>query len=233
MLLERLRAIPGVVAASLGNDLPLDGNAGASFYAAEGQPAANAQNMPRAYVHRVSPDFFSTLRIPLVAGRTFSDTEVTPTSSAVVVSERVVKRFWPGQDPIGKRVKFGQLTSNSPWLSIVGVVGEVKYRGLPENPTADPDIYLPFADRNSQVAIALRTTVPPSSIVAPARATIRAADPSIAVFSVAAMDELVSGQTSQSRFTMWLMGVFAAMRADARGGRHLRGDVVSGDTAHA
>jgi putative ABC transport system permease protein len=210
VLLERLRAIPGVAAASLGNDLPLDGNAGASFYAAEGQPAANAQNMPRAYVHRVSPDFFSTLRIPIVAGRTFSDTEVTPTSAAVVVSERVVKRFWPGQDPVGKRVKFGQLASNSPWLSIVGVVGEVKYRGLPENPTADPDIYLPFADRNSQVAIALRTTVPPSSIVASARATIRAADPSIAVFSVATMDELVSGQTSQSRFTMWLMGIFAA-----------------------
>jgi putative ABC transport system permease protein len=210
VLLGRLRAIPGVVAASLGNDLPLDGNAGASFYAAEGQPAANAQNMPRAYVHRVSPDFFSTLRIPLVAGRTFSDAEVTPTSSAVVVSERVVKRFWPGQDPVGKRVKFGQLASNTPWLSIVGVVGEVKYRGLPENPTGDPDIYLPFADRNSLVAIALRTSVPPSSIVASARAAIRAADPSIAVFSVATMDELVSGQTSQSRFTMWLMGIFAA-----------------------
>jgi predicted permease len=210
VLLERLRAIPGVVGASLGNDLPLDGNSSASFYAAEGQPPANAQNMPRAYVHRVSPDFFNTLRIPLIAGRTFSDTEITPTSSAVVVSERVVKRFWPGQDAIGKRVKFGQLTSNSPWLSIVGVVGEVKYRGLPDNPTADPDIYLPFSDRNPQVAIVLRTSVPPSSIVAPARAAIRAADPSIAVFSVAPMDELVSRQTSQSRFTMWLMGIFAA-----------------------
>jgi predicted permease len=210
VLLDRLRAIPGVTAAGLGSDLPLDGNAGAVFYAAEGQPAANAQNMPRAYVHRVTPEFFSTLRIPLLAGRTFSNTEMTPTSPAIVVSERLVKRFWPDQDPVGKRLKFGQLTSGTPWLSIVGVVGEVKYRGLPENPTADPDIYLPFADRNQQVAIALRTSVPPSSIVTPARTTIRAADPSIAVFSVATLDELVSGQTSQSRFTMWLMGVFAA-----------------------
>ena len=58
-------------------------------------------------MHRISPEFFSTLRIPIVAGRTFTDDELTPTSPAVVVSERVVKRFWPGQDPIGKRIKFG------------------------------------------------------------------------------------------------------------------------------
>ena len=170
-LLERIRAVPGVAAVALGTDLPLDGNASAARYAAEGMPPTTAQNVPRAYMHRISPDFFSTLRIPIVAGRTFTDDELTPTSPAVIVSERVVKRFWPGQDPIGKRIKFGQLTSSAnPWLSIVGVVGEVKYRGLPENPTADPDIYLPFVERNSQYALAVRATVPPSSLVAPLRA---------------------------------------------------------------
>jgi predicted permease len=209
VLLDRLRAIPGVAAATLANGLPLDGDGGASFYAAEGQPAVNAQNMPRIYVHLVTPDFFSTLRIPLVSGRTFTDPEISPTSTAVVVSEGVVKRFWPGQDPIGKRVKFGSLTSSNPWMSIVGVVGEVKYRGLPQNPTGDPDIYLPFADRNSLLGIALRTTVPPASLIATVRAAVRAADPSIPVYNIATMDELVSRQTSRSRFTMWLMGVFA------------------------
>jgi len=210
VLLDRLRAIPGVAAATLANGLPLDGDGGASFYAAEGQPAVNAQNMPRIYVHRVTPDFFGTLRIPFVSGRTFTDAEVSPTSTAAIVSEGVVKRFWPGQDPIGKRVKFGSLTSSNPWMSIVGVVSDVKYRGLPQNPTADPDIYLPFADRNSLLAIALRTTVPPASLIATVRAAVRAADPSIPVYNIATMDELVSRQTSQSRFTMWLMGVFAA-----------------------
>jgi len=91
------------------------------------------------------------------------------------------------------------------------VVGEVKYRGLPENPTADPDIYLPFVDRNSQFALAVRASVPASSLVAPLRAVIREADPSIPVYQVSTMDELISGQTSQSRFTMWLMGIFAAV----------------------
>jgi len=210
-LLERVRAVPGVSEAALGTDLPLDGNSSATLFTGEGQPQLDAQNNPRCYTHRVSPEFFSTLRIPLVAGRTFTEAEMTATSPAVVVSERVVKRFWAGQDPIGKRIKFGGLTSTNPWLSIVGVAGEVKYRGLPENPTNDPDIYLPFGERNSQYALALRTSVPPSSLVAPLRAVIRGVDPSIPIYQVAPMDDLLKGQTSQSRFTMWLMGVFAAV----------------------
>src|SRR5262245_17191391 len=212
VLLDRLRAIPGVAAAAISNDLPLDSGGGsATFYTAEGQPPANAQNMPRIYVHRVTPEFFSTLRIPFVHGRTFSDAEISPTSPAVIVSEGVVRRFWPGQDPIGKRVKFGgSPSSTNPWLTIVGVVGDVKYRGLPQNPTADPDIFLPFTDRNSLVGLVLRTTVPPSSLIASVRAEVRAADRSIPLYSIATMEEQVSSVTSRSRFTMWLMGVFAA-----------------------
>jgi putative ABC transport system permease protein len=94
---------------------------------------------------------------------------------------------------------------------VVGVVGEVKYRGLPENPTADPDLYLPFANRNAQYSLAVRASVPPSTLVAPLRAVIRAIDPSIPVYNTATMEELVATQTSQSRFTMWLMGAFAAV----------------------
>jgi putative ABC transport system permease protein len=210
-LLDRIRAVPGVEAVALGSDLPLDGNASATTYAAEGMPPVTAENSPRSFTHRVSPEFFSTLGIRLVAGRTFNDSELTPGSAATVVSERVVKRFWPGQDPIGRRVKFGTLTSSGPWLTIVGVAGDVKYRGLPENPTADPDIYLPFIDRNQQFSLAVRASVQPSSLVAPLRAVIRAADPSIPIYDVSTMDELIASQTSQSRFTMWLMGVFAAV----------------------
>src|SRR5206468_10318274 len=136
------------------------------------------------------------------------EAQTTPASTVVVVSQLFAKRLWPGQDPVGRRMKFGSATASGPWLSIVGIVGEVKYRGLPENPTADPDIYLPFLDRNSQVALAIRTSVPPLSVVAPIRAAIRSADAAIPIYRIAMMEELVSGQTSQSRFTMWLMGVF-------------------------
>lgn len=210
-LLERVRALPGVAAASLTSDLPLDGGSSALFYAAEGQPPVNAQNMPRAYFHRVTADFFSTLRIPLKNGRSFLDTEATPASPAVIVSERVVKRFWPDQDPVGKRIKLGSLASNAPWLTIVGVVGEVKYRGLPDNPTADPDLYLPFLDRGQQSALAIRTSIDPSSVASAVRAAIHGVDATVVVYNVSTLAELVSSQTSQSRFTMWLMGFFAAV----------------------
>jgi predicted permease len=210
-LMERVRAIPGVTAVAIATDLPLDGSASASFYAAEGMPDANAQTVPRAYVHRISPAFFTTLRIPIVAGRTFSESELTTTSPAVIVSKGVVDRFWPGQDPVGKRLKLGPLASSNPWMTIVGVVVDVKYRGLPENPTADPDIYLPFAERNSQYSLVVRASVPPSTLVAPVRALVRSIDPSIPVYNISTMAELIGARTSRSRFTMWLMAVFAAV----------------------
>ena len=209
-VLERVRAVPGVAAASLASDVPLSGEGAANFYTAEGQPAMTAQNMPRAYVHRISPDFFSTLHIPMRAGRTFLDSELSGQASVVIVSEHVVSRFWPGQDPIGKRIRLGSLTSNAPWLNIVGVVGETKYRALPENPTADPDLYFPQLDRTRQQAFVIRTSVPPSSVVTAVRAAIRSVDATIPVFNVRPMADLVGQQTAPSRFTMWLMGVFAA-----------------------
>src|SRR5439155_10719028 len=175
-LLERVRALPGVTGASMASDFPLSGSESATLYTAEGQPPVTAQNVPRAYFHRITPEFFQTMRIPIRAGRTFAENEVSADGRAAVVSERVAARFWPGQDPIGKRLKLGTVASKSPWLSVVGVVGEVKYRGLPENPTADPDLYLPFLDRSQQVSLIIRTSVSPASLTPAVRAAIRDTD---------------------------------------------------------
>jgi predicted permease len=209
-LLDRIGAVPGVAAAALGNDVPLDGNVGANSYTAEGQGTFTAQTRPRAYVHRVSSGFFTTLGIPFVRGRSFLDSEISATPAAVIVSEGVVSRFWPGEDPIGKRVRLGA-DSNNPWMSIVGVVKEVRYRRVTGDRDRDPDIYLPFADRNAQIALAIRTTVPPASVIAPVREAIRAASASIAVYDVASMGERVRGQSVLSRFITWVMGVFAGI----------------------
>jgi putative ABC transport system permease protein len=209
-LLERIRAIRGVDDAALGTDLPLDGNSSAGFYSAEGIAVTTTQNWPRTYRHRVTAGFFRTLRIPMVAGRTFTEAEIESAAPVAVVSERLVKRFWPGANPLGKRIKLGT-TDRAPWQTIVGVVGEIKYRGLPDNPTADPDVYLPFSDRSSEFGIAVRSSLPPSALVATIRNVIRDADSSIPVFGVSPMPDLLRAQTAQSRFTMWLMGIFAAI----------------------
>ncbi|MDP9324530.1 MAG: ABC transporter permease, partial [Acidobacteriota bacterium] len=210
-LLDRVRALPGVTGASLASDPPLSGLDSAVFYSAEGQQATDARTMPRAYVHRVMPDFFATIDIPLRRGRTFLDSELTPASRVVLASEHAATRFWPGQDPVGKRIKLGPLASQNPWLTIVGVVGEVKYRGLPENPTADPDMYFPFIDRSQQVSLVVRTSGDPASLVPSVRQTIRDVDPGIPVFGVFTMTERIADETAQARFTTWIMGAFAAM----------------------
>jgi putative ABC transport system permease protein len=202
VLLERVQALPGVTSAALATDLPLDNNSSAVFYQAEGDSTTDAQTRPRAYVHRVTPGFFRTLGIAFRQGRTFRDTDP---AESVIVSAGVARRFWPGADPIGKRIRIG----SSPWFSILGVVDETKYRGLPDNPTGDPDLYFPFVDRGLQ-SLAVRTSLDPGSLAASVRGAIREVDPSIVVYGETTLGELVAQQTAPSRFTMWLMGLFAA-----------------------
>ncbi len=207
-LLSHIRALPGVTSVSLTSDVPLGDGSSATFYAAEGDTPSSADVRPRAYVHRVTPEFFDTLGMPLKAGRTFHEREATPDSTMVIVSEGVTRRFWPNQDPIGKRIKLGAVTSGSPWLTIVGVVGDVKYRGLPANPTNDPDLYFPALDRTVQ-GLLIRTSVDPASVTAAVRAAIRRAHPSIVVYNVTPMADLVRAQTAASTFTTWILGLFA------------------------
>lgn len=210
-LLERIKALPSVVSASIGSDIPLTNLGNAMFYTAEGQPVADAQSMPRAYVHRMSPDYLATLRATFVAGRTFTEAEVDGARPVIIVSDNLTRRFWPGLDPIGKRVKSGGPNSNSPWLTIVGVVREMKYRGLPANPTADPDIFFPFSDRQRNVAILIRSAIDPSSLGRAVRATVRELDPAIPVYEVATMSDRFARAIERSRFASWMMGVFAVL----------------------
>ena len=208
-VLQRVSQVPSVESASVGTDVPLSGSS-AIFFTAEGQPPVTAQNVPRAYIHRVSAGFFRTMRIPLLAGRTFSDSEMQGSSNVIVVSEPVAKRFWPGQNPIGKRLKPGVTGVQAPWLTIVGVVNEMKYRALPENPTADPDIFLPLSDGQRGFALFVRTPLDPASLAPAVRQVLRDADPATVIYNVTTMRELASRETARSRFTGWLMGIFAA-----------------------
>jgi predicted permease len=207
-VLRRVAQIPSVDAVALATDVPLGGS-NAILYTAEGQPPVTAQNVPRAYVHRASPGFFKALRIPILAGRTFTETEMQGSGDVAVVSESVVKRFWPGQDPIGKRIKGGGAASKAPWVTIVGVVNDMKYRGLPSNPTADPDLFFPLSERQRQFSLLLRTPLDPSSLAPSVRKVLHDADPATVVFNISTLQEFMARETARSRFTGWLMGIFA------------------------
>jgi predicted permease len=205
VLRETLAAIPGVESVTAATDIPFTGS-NAIFYTAEGQPAVDATNVPRAYVHRVADGYFHTMNIALVAGREFNEAEP---ETSVIVSENVIKRFWPGQDPIGKRVKSGNVTSAVPWLNIVGVVRETKTRNLPNNPTADPDLYFPFVAQPPAAGVLIRTAVEPSAIITSVRSEIRRLEKLALVSNISTMDDLIQPLTARSRFTTWLTGVFS------------------------
>ena len=209
-LLESLRAVPGVRHAALTSSIPLTGSS-AIFYAAEGQVQVDATNRPRAFVHRVTPEHFDTLGIAFVDGRTFSASETTPDSTAVIVSRNVADRFWPGQSAVGRRIKQGDLNAKTPWLTIVGVVAEANLRGIPRNPTPDPDLYFPFNDRTRSFAVLLRTHIDPASVASAARDAVKQTEPAAAIFSVRTIDTLVATQLAPARFLSWLTGSFATV----------------------
>ena len=118
----------------------------------------------------------------------------------------------PHERGSGRRIaatKGGGPTSNSPWMTIVGVVNEMKYRGLPHNPTADPDVFLPFSQRQRGFALLLRTPLDPTSLSGAVRKAVRETDRTAVVYGITTMDELIARQTARSRFTGWLMAIFA------------------------
>ncbi len=209
-VLEALRSVPGVRSASLTTSVPLV-DAGAVFYSAEGMPPVDATNRPRIYVQRVSTDHFATLGMKIVEGRDFTPNELVRGNTSAIVSEGVAKRFWPGQSAVGRRVKQGDISSANPWLTVVGVVREANLRGIPRNPTADPDLYLPFAETARVFAVLVRTDGEPASVAGGTREALRRINPAVAVFNVRPLSELVDAQLAAAKFLSWVTGSFAVV----------------------
>jgi len=199
------------MSASISFDYPFSGNSSAIRYSAEGQSITDARTTPRAYRHRVSPEFFSTLRVPFIAGRMFTESEINSAADVAVVSDNLARRFWPGQDPIGKRIKHGGPSSTDPWWSIIGVVREMKFRGLPNNPTADPDIFLPFARPPSTVNMLVRSASDPAHLAGAVRRAIYELDSTIVISGVSTMKERIGRYIERPRFSSWMMGIFAVL----------------------
>jgi predicted permease len=209
-LRERLHTLPGAQSVALASDLPLGGSTSGGPIELEGMHDTPAGGEIRMFRHRVTPGFFSTLGIPLIKGRDFTASDHAQSPGVVIISESMARRYWPNEDPLGKRLR--ETSSGDSWLSIVGVVGEVKYRGLPQNPNADPDVYFPLLQEpNRSLFLAVRTSVDPASLAAGARGALRKLDPDLPAYRVTTMAERVANQSTQSRFSAWLLGIFSAL----------------------
>jgi len=212
-LTPKLRALPGVrsVAAVMG--LPLSGLDFIISFEVEGRPPVPPAQQPAMQVRVATPEYFSTIGVPVKRGRGFTDDDRAGTPRVVIITEAAARQFFPGEDPIGKTIKLGWGRGpGKPRAGgmVVGIVGDVKDSGLDEaNP---PQIYMPFRQWPvSFMAVVMKTTLPPTSLAEAARTQVLAVDPNLPVSNVSTLDAIVAKSISQQRFYMLLLAIFASV----------------------
>ncbi len=216
---DRVRAIPSVREASIQTDLPLkaDGERRA-FTADQGVDASNP--IGSAAVTWTFGDYFRTFGVPIVKGRGFLPEEGLENRGSAIVSRALAERYWPGQDPIGKRVKWGIAASRAPWQTVVGVAGDVVDGKLGEPPimhiyvpvaeAVDPPPGVPLAGLVRRMTVAAVTDRDVATLIAPMRAAIAALDPALAVAEVTTMAQVMADASAPQRFSTVLLGAFAS-----------------------
>ncbi|HEV8149841.1 MAG TPA: FtsX-like permease family protein, partial [Gemmatimonadales bacterium] len=203
-VLERIRALPGVQAAGVIRDLPLRGNGELVRPGIAGRPAARGRE-PAAQLHQVSTDYFKAMGIPLEAGRSFELTDRGEAPPVLVVSHELARRFWPGESAVGKFLMFGPTA-----LQVVGVVGDVRQRGLAE--PFEPTLYIhALQNFRSGMSIVTRTTGDPLDYANAVRQAIWSVDKSQTFTEVTTLDAVVGRAVSRPRLIAWLLALFGAI----------------------
>jgi putative ABC transport system permease protein len=209
-LLERVRAIPGVQSAGTNTGLPLAGNNWGRSLTVEGFPVLAVGEAPAVNHCVISSNYFSAIGIAILKGRDFDDRDAREAQKVAIIDERLAQEYWPDQDAVGKRIRFGPPEDNEPWHTIVGVVGAVRHERL--DASTRKSVYLPFAQMPiGGSSLVIRTSGRPESLISAVRAQVKAMDPDLPLIRVMPMTEIVSRSVWQPRLYTALFGVFAAV----------------------
>jgi putative ABC transport system permease protein len=211
-VLRKINEVPGIESAGMITFLPLSFHGMNFNFSVEGQPATSDAKLPFALWRVVSPDYFRAMGIPLRRGRFFDARDSADSQPAVLVNRRLAEQYWPGEDAIGKRLKVGALDSQNAWLTVVGVVGDVRQTGLNEQKL---EFYVPYAqERRSFMAprdLVVRTKSDPAAIAAAVRNAVWSVDKDQPVSNVRTLDQVFAAAISQERFQALMLGLFAAL----------------------
>ena len=211
-LVAHLKLMPGVQSASNVIPLPLSGDRFGISFQIDGRPVAR-KDEPSADFFSVGVDYFRTMGIPIVKGRDFNDRDQHKTNPVIVVTESFARKFFPGEDPLGRRIQPGLNTfdnEHSTMREIVGVVGDIRNRSLNTEPT--PAYYVPQTQTPfDQMTVVVKTTNDPRSIVAAVTKEVGALDRDLPVFGVKTMDEYLAASVAAPRFNTTLLSIFAAV----------------------
>ncbi len=227
-VLQRVETQPGVQAAGWIAGLPLGGSNSTWGFTTEAKPQpSRLEDILEATNRVVSPGYFRAMGIPIRRGRDFTEQDNESSPGAVIINETMARRFWKNEDPLGKRIKLGspepQRTWDGLWLTIIGVVGDVRALGLEND--ASPEMYIsylqnPWRDLPSRpymtlvgrtMALAVRSTVDPTGLTAAIRRDVASVDKDQPVTGVARMERLLAISSAPRRFNTLLLGVFAAV----------------------
>jgi len=205
---ERVGSVPGVRTASAVSHLPIVGGAAGRGFVIEGRPDPTAAENPSARYSLACPGFFQTMGIPLLRGRDFSFRDNLTAPNVVIVSETMMRRYWPNEDPVGRHIKFGNPRSTSPWLTIVGVARDVHLFGLDSE--FRPHMYRPYSQAAwPGMTIVARTAGDPAAFTAAIRNAAGEIDREQPVSHILTMEQAVSESLSFRRFPMLLLATFA------------------------
>jgi predicted permease len=208
---QAIAAVPGVTSVGGTSVLPFGGSWSTGSFSVEGyQTPANTPG-PWGDQRVVTPGFLPTLGTPLVKGRQFTEQDATGAPAVVIVDEEMVHRYWPKDDPIGKRITFNNLTDSSiTWINVVGVVGHTMHEGL----DGGRRVQLYFPLRQAAIpgmAFTVRSKGNPTALVPQIKAAIKGVDPDLPMAGVNLMDDLIEGSTGPRRFSMVLLAIFSSL----------------------
>jgi putative ABC transport system permease protein len=205
-LLERVAALPGVESAGVISFLPLQQTGFNDGFNIEGRDPYPPGQAPIAESRAVSPDYFRALGVPLIEGRFFNAQDQADSTRVAIVNQTLARQFLPDQNPIGKRIRW----LNDNWMTIVGVVGDVKQSGLTQ--PSRPEIHHPFTQYpRGGMSLVVRGASDPMSLIASARRAAQEIDPSLPVFNVKTMETVIADSVSGNRMNALLLGLFAAL----------------------
>ncbi len=206
-LLTRVRTLPGAQSAAGVSSLPLTGFDSDAGLVIEGRPAPQPDQYPMAWVSSVSPGYFRTMGMRLIAGREFTEGDNENAPKVVIISETTARRHFPNENPIGKRIGDG---TPEGWREIVGVTADVKHFGLSQD--ARVSLFFPYRQQLSRrMFIVARTTAEPLSLSPALRGVIAEMDKNLAVSNIVSMEELSAQSIGQERFTLLSLGLFSAL----------------------
>jgi putative ABC transport system permease protein len=207
-LADRVRAIPGVQAAAFVSYLPLSGTDNNWAFFIEGRPPHPPGVYDSADYRPITAGYFETMGIPVLRGRSFTAQDDEDHPLVVVISESMARQFWPGEDPLGKRLKFGGVE----WRTVAGIVRDVRHQTLASAPQAE--MYVPWGQvPNVEIrpTIVVRSLVEPASLTSALRKAVAGVDPEVPVDQVATMEQLVAGSAGESRFRTVVLSLFALL----------------------